>query len=121
MTPPWMKTKRSVGLTVLLVVLAIVQAYGAYRGFYWFQKRYSHNQNGWELALVGASLSVAALIGLAGVWFWRRWGVYLVGALSVIGVASDAIFGIPSWQMLMRLALLAVFAFLIKKQWPAFR
>ncbi|WP_028934348.1 hypothetical protein [Pseudonocardia spinosispora] len=115
------KSKRGVLLSVLLVLLAIVQAWVIYRGLVVWNLLVSHGRDGWVLPLVGAALAALALVAIVGVWFWRRWAVYLLAVVVVIGVVSDAWFGLASFALLIRLVLLGLLAWLIRSRWRSFR
>jgi hypothetical protein len=47
--------------------------------------------------------SVTALIALAGVWGWRRWGVYLLALGAVFGFLADLFSGVPLSEMGVRI------------------
>lgn len=74
MTAPGMKVKRNVVLTGLLVLLAVFQLWGVYRGLMVWNSLVSHGRDNWELPLAGAALGVLAIVAIVGVWLWRRWG-----------------------------------------------
>lgn len=113
--------KRGIPLTILLVVLTVMQLAGTVSLVITWYSRVTHNQSGAGLLLTGAVLGIVALVAYAGIWLWRRWGVYLLAVVAVIGVVSDAVFGLPSWQLLVRLALLAALAYFIRLRWASFR
>jgi hypothetical protein len=113
--------ERGIPLTVLLVLLTLAQAIGVVSGVVTWQSIVSHGQTHPELPLIGAILGIVGLVAFAGVWLWRRWGVYLLTAVVVIGVLSDVWFGLPSYALLVRLVLLAALAFFIKQKWAGFR
>jgi hypothetical protein len=65
-------------------------------------------------------LTAAVLVGLAGIWAWRRWGVHLVGLLAVIGLVSDAFLGAPVITILVSIGLLEIPGFEVKQQRTSF-
>jgi uncharacterized membrane protein len=79
------------------------------------------NRPGQGIVLTAMALTVAVLVGLAGIWTWRRWGVYPVGILAIIGVVSDALLGTPAITILVRIGFLAMLGFQVKQQWASFR
>lgn len=113
--------ERGIPLTVLLVVLTLAQALGVVSGFIAWESIVSHGRAHPELPLIGAILGIIGLVAFVGVWLWRRWGVYLLAAVVVIGVISDVVFGLPSWALLVRLMLMAALGFFIKQKWAGFR
>jgi hypothetical protein len=115
------KNKRGVLLALLLVILAVVQAWVVFRGVWTWNLLVSHGRDGWALPLVGAGLGMVAIVGVVGVWLWWRWAVYLLAAVVAVGVVSDVWFGLPPIALLIRLVLLGLLAWLIRAQWSSFR
>ena len=112
---------RSVVLTGLLVVMAIAQVAGVVVGVIAWRSLVAHDLPHPALPLLGAALSVTALVAVAGMWQWRRWAVFLFAALAVIGLASDLRFGVQPIPTLIRLALYVALGFCIKQSWARFR
>jgi hypothetical protein len=113
--------RRGIPLTVLLVLLSLAQTFGIVIGFITWHSIVEHGQQHPELPLLGALLGVVGLVAFVGVWLWQRKAVYLLAVVIVIGLVSDAIFGLPSWSLLIRLVLLGALAYFIKEKWAAFR
>lgn len=112
---------RGVGLTILLVVFTLAELYVAVFGFVTWQSTVAHNQAHPEVPLIGTILGIVGVVALVGVWMWQRRAVYLLAGVVVIGLVTDALFGLPSFALLVRLVLLAALAWCIKQKWPSFR
>jgi hypothetical protein len=116
-----MKAQRGIPLTVLLVIFTLAQLWGVVFGFMTWQSIVAHGRAHPELPLIGAILGIVGIVALVGVWLWRRWAVYLLAAVIVIGVLTDVWFGLPSITLLIRLILVAALAWVIKQKWTSFR
>lgn len=107
-------------LTTLLILLLVAQLLGIVLGFVNWQSIVAHNQPHPELPLIGAILGIVGVAALVGVWLWRRVAVYVLGAVIAIGLISDAVLGIPSWALLIRIVLVGALFACIKGQWRFF-
>jgi hypothetical protein len=115
------RAQRGVPLTVMLVLLTLAQLWVVVFGFTTWQSNVAHNQGNPSLALAGTLLGVVGLVAFAGVWLWRKSAVYLLAAVILIGLITDAIFGLPSISLLIRLVLVGLLAWCIKQKWASFR
>lgn len=113
--------ERGIPLTILLVVLTIGQLLGVLVGAVVWQSTVSHNQQGAELPLTVALVGIAGLLACFATWRWRKWGVYLLAAMLVVGAISDLVFAQPTWSLLIKVVLLAALAYLIRVKWTGFR
>jgi hypothetical protein len=115
------RTQRGVPLTVMLVLLTLAQLWVVVFGFRIWQSNVAHNQGNPGLALTGTLLGIVGLVAFIGVWLWRKLAVYLLAAVVLVGLVTDAIYGLSSISLLIRLALLAALAWCIKQKWQSFR
>jgi Na+/melibiose symporter-like transporter len=111
--------KRRVFLTVLLVVITLAQAFAVFAVFMAWIDRIDHGQTA-GLQLLFLLLAVVALVAVIGLWFWQRWAVYLFGVLALIGLVTDAVFGVAPVALLVRVALLAALYWQIKEHRESF-
>jgi hypothetical protein len=115
------KVKHGVLLIILLAFLLITQLWIVVFGFTTWQSLVEHAQKGQGPVLFQVVFGVVAIAALIGIWFWRRLAVYLLAGVAVIGIAVDVWSGLPSYALLVRLALLAALGWAIKQRWDAFR
>jgi len=115
------RAQRGVPLTVMLVLLTLAQLWVVVFGFMTWQSNVAHDQGNPGLALAGTLLGVVGLVAFVGVWLWRKAAVYLLAAVVLVGLVTDAIFGLSSIALLIRLVLLAALAWCIKQKWSSFR
>lgn len=115
------RAQRGVPLTVMLVLLTLAQLWGVVFGFIAWQRIVTHSQAHPELPLIGTLLGIVGLAAYVGVWRWQKRAVYLLAAVVLVGLVTDAIFGLPSLYFLIRLVLLAALAWCIKQKWQCFR
>jgi len=75
------KKVRGGGLTILLVliflhsILATAIAYSTLKAEY--------RSTSWVLPVMGL-ISLAGIVAAVGMWYWKKWGIYLYAAISVI-------------------------------------
>jgi hypothetical protein len=113
--------KRGGALTTILVILTAAQVLGLVLLVVTWRDMVDHGRSGQGFVFAGIVGVVLALAGLAGVWQWRRWGVYLFGLVAVIGLISDLLFGISPVQLFIRIVLLAALAAALRLRWQLFR
>jgi ribosomal protein L40E len=62
----------------------------------------------------------ASLLGIAGMWHWKRWGVYLVMASGLLGVALSILAGAFTLRFVVSTLVLALIAYAVRKEWANF-
>lgn len=115
-----MKAERGIPLTGMLIIFVLGQLLGIVIGFFTWQSVVEHGGDHPEIPLLGAVLGIVGVAGLAGVWFWRRAAVYLVAAVILIGLVTDAVFGVSSAAMVTRVSMVVVLAWCINGKWESF-
>jgi uncharacterized membrane protein len=114
------KAERGIPLTAMLILFAVGQLVGIVIGFLMWQSIVDEGGDHPEIPLLVAVLGIVGVVGLVGVWFWRRTAVYLVAAVIVIGLVTDALSNAPSGALLTRLTLVAALAWCISEKWELF-
>lgn len=115
-----MKAERGAPLTGMLVIFVLGQLLGIVIGFLTWRAVVDHGGDHPELALLSTLLGIVGVVGLVGVWFWRRAAVYLVAAVILVGLVTDALFGVSSTAMLTRVSMVAVLAWCVSEKWESF-
>jgi hypothetical protein len=90
--------KRSLGLTIILVVLTAIYILGVFYSLLSFLTVQSYDSDIWQRSSLPfyAFVFLMAAIGIFGIWEWKKWGVYsLAGAWILTGVL-DLVFVPPT-------------------------
>ncbi|MBC8162003.1 MAG: hypothetical protein H7Z42_12370 [Roseiflexaceae bacterium] len=74
----------------------------------------------WALPLL-ATLSVVNVAAVVLLWFWRKVGLYMFVATSVIALVVNSILQVPLTSMLLGLVGLIILWFLLRPHWSNFR
>ena len=88
-------------------------------GFSALQQAFPHVPQ--EYWLWGALLGMANLIAFLGLWWWRRWGLYMIIITSLIGLLVDV--SLPyvggPLSFIRSLILIGLLIVLLRKHWAA--
>jgi len=106
-------------LTVYLVYITLSNAWWAYRAFdrYWLLVSHSAtNVPHWPYLVLGI-VSVAAAAGVAAIWFWKRWGVFLYLLCWASAIGMNAFLGAPAWSYLLSIANVALLYAFLRPKW----
>jgi hypothetical protein len=114
---------RGAFLTVTLVITAIANTLAALGGWFAYRDVADHGD---PAGVQGALLLAAALAALnlgcvAPLWVWKRWGLYLIAASSVLAFLANLVAGTPFLLSLMGLVGLAILLAAIRPKWRLFR
>lgn len=115
--------KRSGPLTVVLAYIAFSNAWGAYRSIeiYWdlvshSDPRFPH----WPFLAIGI-LAIFSFVGVVGLWFWKKWGFFLLCISSVAALSVSIFLGVPIWVPLLGFTSLGILYALLRGEWNQFR
>ena len=119
MTPDRRAEGRGPWLTAYLAYIALSNAWGVFRSLDVYWDLVSHrapNVPHWPFLALGI-LSGFAIIGVVGLWLWKRWGLflYLVCWASALGV--NIFLGAPSWTHLLSLVNVALLYAFLRPRW----
>ena len=112
-------------LTAYLIVSFAFSLFALYTWFNIFQTLNDNPALRARVPIIGVVflliVIVASLAGVAGTWGWKRWGVYLLGAISIISPVVETILGVatPSDYVAPVIQLLVLY-FLVNKRWKEF-
>ena len=70
--------------------------------------------------LILAGLGIANLVGVYGIWTWKKWGFYLFVAAALIALVINLSLGLPILSVLLGLVGVAIFWYLLREKWDAF-
>ena len=76
------KKVRGGGLTILLILIFLHSLLATAIAFSYLKAEYVGSTS-WILPLFSL-ISVAGIVAAVGMWYWKKWGIYLYAAISVI-------------------------------------
>lgn len=88
-TQKQVKKERGTLLTVLLVLIMLHGIFGAYLAYITRKEAYA-NSTTWVLPAL-ALVSLATVIGAAGMFLWKKWGIYLYAAACVVAAVVHVV------------------------------
>lgn len=112
-----------IGLNVYLIYIALSNGWFAYRGceIYWdLSSHQDPNHPHWPYLTV-AVLSALNIVGAAGIWLRRKWGlvVILLWSVASLGIVVDL--ALPVMRLVPGLLGLAILCALVLPWWREFR
>ncbi len=113
------QSRRGVAAIILLVLMTIGNAGGAILVLVSINNETSHGRTQQvPLLWTVLALQLAALVGLAAIWFWRRWGLYVYGATLAANLALGLATNARLLTLLLPVAFFAVLVTLLRPRWP---
>lgn len=76
---------------------------------------------GYEYNLV---MFVAITIGLAGIFSWKKWGLYLIAIVDITAIVIDQVYFAPRpsiWVAISSLALVSLLIWAVTRKWQLFK
>ena len=67
--------------------------------------------------LLSVFSALLQLIAVTGLWFWRKWGLYLIGILAALGLPLDLAYGTPALIVCLKIVLVCALAFIVVPYW----
>ena len=111
--------KRGAWLTAWLVYIALSNAWGTFRSLDVYWDLVSHrapNIPHWPFLTLGI-LSSIAIIGVLGLWLWKRWGLFLYLACWVSALSVNIFLGVPFWTYVLSVANVALLYVFLQPKW----
>lgn len=106
-------------LAAYLAYIGLSNAWGAYRMLDRYWVLVSHrapNIPHWPYLVLGI-LSALAIVGVAGIWLWKRWGLFLYLFCWVSALALNIFLGTPIWTHLLSLVNVGLLYALLRSKW----
>ena len=111
--------ERGAWLTTWLVYIALSNAWGTYRSLDTYWNLVSHrapNIPHWPFLTLGI-LSSFAIIGVVGLWLWKKWGLFLYLACWASALGVNIFLGVPLWTYLLSLVNVALLYMFLRPRW----
>ena len=115
-----MRKSRGTGLTIVLVLMAVhgIIAGAAYLALYKEPSTITMTTHITRLALMGLHM-LANVVAAVGIWFWKKWALYVYAASTVVALVVVLISGI--WYCAFYVVLpLAIVGWLLRTKWDYF-
>jgi len=114
--------KRGVLLSAYLFYIFASNAWGTYRALTIYRDLVIHrdpNLLHWPFLVLGI-LSAAAVIGIVGIWLWKKWGVWAYVACWAAAFGLNAFLGVTFWSYVLLLSNVALLYTFLNPRWSDF-
>lgn len=110
--------ERGTWLTLALVVMVLHGALGAYL-FYTVRVGEPYLDRPWILTLMVIHF-LANLLAAVGIWYWKKWGLYVYAASTVLAVVVGLL-SIGIWSVFYFVLPLAILGYILRSKWDYFQ
>jgi len=108
--------ERSFWLSLLLIVVALQGIFGTIL-YYTIRTQEALNRP-WLISLMVIH-SLANVIAVVGIWFWKKWALYVFAASTVLALFVGLIsFG--AWTVFYMIFPIAIFGWMYRAKWNSF-
>jgi hypothetical protein len=120
------KTKRSTSvkpkergfwLSLLLVVMAVHGIFATYF-YYTLRTQQAYLERPWILGLMVVH-SFANIIAAIGIWYWKKWALYVYAASTILGVVVGLL-SIGIWSVFYMVLPLVIVGWVLRTKWDYF-
>lgn len=108
---------RGFGLSILLLVIALHGIFAT--AFYYAIRTQDALDRPWIISLMVLH-SAANVIAAVLIWFWKKWGLYLYAASTILAVVVGLI-SVGAWSVFYMILPLAILGWLLRTKWNNFR
>lgn len=108
--------KRGFWLSLFLVVVALHGFLGTL--FYYVIRTQEALDNPWIITLMVLH-SLANLIAAIGIWFWKKWALYIYAASTILAIFVGLV-SIGAWSVFYMILPLAIIGWLLRTKWNYF-
>lgn len=108
---------RGTVLTILLVVMAL---HGIVAGYLYYSLRVegAYLDRPWILSLMAIHF-LANVVAAVGIWYWKKWALYVYGASTVLALVVGLI-SIGIWSVFYMILPLAILGWVLRTKWDYF-
>jgi hypothetical protein len=114
------KPKPKVRGTLLTILLVIMGLHGIVAGFfyYYYRTNSASLDRPWILTLMAIHFfaNVAAVIGI---WYWKKWGLYVYAASTVLALVVGLL-SVGIWSVFYMVLPLAILGWVLRSKWEYF-
>ena len=117
---PHIKNKpkvRGPWLTLFLVIMALHGAGAAYL-YYTVRVKEAVLDRPWILTLMVIHF-LANILAAVGIWYWKKWGLYVYAASTVLAVVVGLL-SVGIWSLFYMFLPLAILGYILRSKWEYF-
>jgi hypothetical protein len=106
--------------TVLTIFLVLIALHGILAGILYYTERMDNStlDRPWILSLMVVH-SLANVVAAVGIWYWKRWGLYVYSASTVLGVVVGLL-AIGAWSLFYMILPLVILGWVLRTKWGNF-
>ena len=114
------KQKPKVRGTVLTILLVIMALHGLIAGyFYYFNSKDTASlDRPWILSLMAIHF-FANVVAVVGIWYWKKWGLYVYAASTVLALVVGLL-SVGIWSVFYMVLPLAILGWVLRTKWDYF-
>ena len=107
---------RDFWLSLILIVMALHGIFGTI--LYYTIRTQEALDRPWIISLM-ALHSLANLISVVGVWFWKKWALYVYAASTVLAIFVGLI-SLGAWSVFYMILPFAILGWMLRSKWDLF-
>ena len=108
---------RDFWLSLILIVMALHGIFGTV--LYYTIRTQEALDRPWIISLM-ALHSLANLISVVGVWFWKKWALYVYAASTVLAIYVGLI-SLGAWSVFYMILPFAILGWMLRSKWDLFK
>ena len=113
------KEKKKVRGTWLTIALVVIALHGIVASLLYYSQRSQDFINRPYLIVLAVLHSLLDVVAAVGIWYWKKWALYVYGASTVIALVAGLLSGIPLSAFYVVLPL-AILGWLLRTKWDYF-
>ena len=106
--------ERGTILTILLIIMAIHGIFAAYL----YSTGAPEVQRPWIIGMMVVH-SLADIAAAVGIWYWKKWGLYVYAASTVLALVAGLI-SVGIWSVFYMVLPLAIIGWVLRSKWSYF-
>jgi len=108
---------RGFWLSLILIVMALHGIFGTV--LYYTIRTQEALEKPWIISLM-ALHSLANIIAVVGIWFWKKWALYIYAASTVLALFVGLI-SLGGWSVFYMILPLAILGWILRAKWDLFK
>jgi hypothetical protein len=110
------RKERGTILTILLIIMAVHGIFAAY--LYSTMSTAPEVQRPWIIGMMVLHF-LANAAAAVGIWYWKKWGLYVYAASTVLAVVAGLI-SVGIWSLFYMVLPLAIIGWVLRSKWSYF-
>ena len=109
--------ERGLVLTIILVIMALHGIVASVL-YYYLRVDTAYLSRPWLVSLMVVH-SLADVVAVVGVWFWKRWGMYVYAASTVLALVVGLL-SVGMWSVFYMILPLVILGWVLRSKWSYF-